>query len=225
MPKVELVIFDCDGVLLDSELISCECTVAAFQSVGLQIDAHTVFSRFLGIPRHDMAKHIAAEGYPVGEDFIQKLEHTIVEAFEDRLQSIRGIEDTLSRLTLPRCVISSSPVSYVRRGLELTRLAGFFEPHIFSASMVKRGKPAPDLFLYAAKAMGVAPEHCLVIEDASSGIKAANMAGMPVFWFLGGSHIDLEKRPLDLSSAHPNRTFNSMLDLPGLIDNLCQENA
>lgn len=223
MRQIELVIFDCDGVLLDSELISCECTVAAFQSVGLQIDAHTVFSRFLGIPRRDMVKQVAGEGYPVGEDFTEKLEHAIVAAFEDRLQSIHGIEDVLYRITLPRCVISSSPVSYVRRGLELTKLADFFEPYIFSASMVKHGKPAPDLFLYAAKEMGVAPEHCLVIEDAPSGVEAANRAGMPVFWFLGGSHIDLQKRPPDLAAKYPNRIFSSMSDLPDLIGSFCQD--
>jgi len=223
MRKIELVIFDCDGVLLDSELISCECAVAAFQSVGFQTDTHTVFTRFLGIPRRDMVKQIAAEGYSIGEDFTEKLEHSIVDTFEHRLYSIRGIEDALSRLALPRCVISSSPVSYVRRGLELTKLSSFFEPHIFSASMVKRGKPAADLFLYAAKEMGAAPENCLVIEDASSGIEAANAAGMPVFWFLGGSHIDLKRRPPDLVSKHPNRTFNSMSDLPDLIDSFRQE--
>jgi HAD superfamily hydrolase (TIGR01509 family) len=225
MRQIELIIFDCDGVLLDSELISCECTVAAFQALGFQIDTHTVFTRFLGIPRRDMVRQIAAEGYPVGEDFTEKLEHTIIEAFEHRLRSIPGIEQALSRLELPRCIISSSPVSYVRRGLELTKLAIFFEPHIFSASMVKHGKPAPDLFLYAAKQMRVAPERCLVIEDASSGVKAANVAGMPVFWFLGGSHIDLERRPPDLTSVYPNRIFDSMSDLPDLIDSFYQERA
>jgi len=223
--KIELVIFDCDGVLLDSERISCECAVAALQSVGLQIDIDTVFKRFVGVPRHDMAMQVAAEGYPVGSNFAADLEHSIVEVFEQRLHSVRGVEQALSRLTLPVCVASGSPLSYVRRGLALTGLSRFFEPHLFSSSMVSRGKPAPDLFLYAAEQMGVAPEHCLVIEDSPSGVKAANAAGMPVFWFLGGSHIDLEKRPPDFASAHADLTFDSMPQLPDLIDSFCAKNA
>lgn len=95
------------------------------------------------------------------------------------------------------CVASGSSLEYIRRGLQLTGLLDFFEPHILSASMVRTGKPAPDLFLYAEEQMGVAPEHCLVIEDSSAGIKAANAAGMFVFWLLGGSHIDLKRRPPD----------------------------
>jgi HAD superfamily hydrolase (TIGR01509 family) len=223
--KIELVIFDCDGVLLDSERISCECAVTAFQSVGLQIDIDTVFKRFVGVSRHDMARQIAAEGYPVGPNFATELEQSIVNAFEHQLHSIPGVEQALSRLRLPVCVASGSPLSYVRRGLALTGLSHFFEPHLFSASMVKRGKPAPDLFFYAAEQMSAAPEHCLVIEDSPSGVKAANAAGMPVFWFLGGSHIDLEKRPPDFTGAHAKLTFDSMPQLPDLIDSFCAKNS
>ncbi len=95
------------------------------------------------------------------------------------------------------CVVSGSPPEYVRQGLQLTGLLDFFEPHILSAAMVRAGKPAPDLFLYSAEQMGVAPVHCLVIEDSSVGFNAANVAGMLAFWFLGGSYTGLKRRPPD----------------------------
>lgn len=225
MRKIDLVIFDGDGVLLDSERISCECATAALQSVGLQIDIDTVFRRFVGVSRDDMAKQVAAEGYPVGPNFATDLEHSIVDAFEKRLRAIPGVEQALSQIRLPVCVASGSPLPYVQRGLQLTGLSRFFGTHLFTASMVSRGKPAPDLFFYAAKKMGVAAEHCLVIEDSATGVKAANAAGMPVFWFLGGSHIDLQKRPPDFASAHADLTFDSMLQLPELIDRFCATNG
>ena len=217
LPRVDLLIFDCDGVLLDSERISCECAAAALQSVGMQIDVETVFRRFVGVSRHTMAEQIAAEGYPVAPDFVEQLERSITDAFERRLQSVRGAQEALSQLALPRCVASSSPLSYIRRGLALTGLSRFFEPHLFSASMVSHPKPAPDLFLYAAAQMNAAPGKCLVIEDSASGVKAANAAGMPVFWFLGGSHIDLENRPPDFDAAQADMTVASMLELPAAI--------
>jgi HAD superfamily hydrolase (TIGR01509 family) len=222
MRKIDLVIFDCDGVLLDSELISCDCAVNALQSAGMNIDIDTVLARFVGTSRRDMGRQAQAEGYAVNPDFAEMLERSIADAFEHRLRSMPGIEQALSQLTLQRCVASSSPVSYVRRGLELTKLSQFFGPHLFSASMVARGKPSPDIFLYAAEQMKVAPEHCLVIEDSLAGVKAANAAQMPVFWFLGGSHIDLEKRPLDLNSVRPDQIFESMWKLPELIGSFCQ---
>ena len=225
MRKIELVIFDCDGVLLDSERISCECATEALQSIGMPIDVDTVCRRFVGVARSDMAKRVAEEGYPVGPTFVADLERSIVEAFERRLQSVRGVEHALSRITLPVCVASGSPLEYVRNGLRQTGLSKFFEPHLFTAAMVCRGKPAPDLFLYAAEKMRVAPGECLVIEDSVSGVKAANAAGMPVFWFLGGSHIDLEKRPPDFSAATAELTFDSMTDLPELIARFRAKNS
>ncbi len=217
MGKIELVIFDCDGVLIDSERISCEHAMAAMHSIGMHIDLETVLQRFVGVSRHDMAKQAAAEGYPVGPGFVADLERSIVEAFEQKLHSVRGVEQALSRLTLPVCVASGSPLPYIRRSLQLTGLADFFEPHLFSASIVARGKPAPDLFLYSAKQMNVVPAHCLVVEDSPAGVAAANAAGMPVFWFLGGSHIDVEKRPPDFSVAQADMIFDSMEQLPEMI--------
>ncbi len=217
MGKVELIIFDCDGVLIDSELISCECAQEALQTLGLEIDLETVMKRFLGISRHEMARQLAAEGYPVRPNFTEMLEAAVSHVFEDRLTGIAGVRAALAAINLPCCVASNSPLSYIRRGLQLVGLADLFGEHLFSASMVKSGKPAPDLFLHAAKTMGVAPQNCLVIEDSSIGVKAANLAGMPVFWFLGGSHINLERKPVDLQGVRSNHLFNAMADLPMLV--------
>ena len=225
MRSIELVIFDCDGVLIDSELISRECALSSLRSLGMEINADTLFSRFLGVPRHVMASQVAAEGYPSGPDFVQKLEQSIVDSFQKQLRPILGIHDTLSSFKRPYCVASGSALAYVRRGLELTDLLHFFEPNIFSAAMVERGKPAPDLFLHAARSMGVAPRNCLVIEDSQAGIEAANAAGMHAFWFLGGSHIDLQSRPPDFSAVHYDRLFDSMPALPQLIDQFSEASS
>ncbi len=223
MRSIELVIFDCDGVLIDSELLSRECALAALRSIGMDIDAETLFTRFLGVPRHLMAAQVSAEGYPSGPDFVQKLEKSIVDSFKHQLRPIAGIYETLSSLHRRSCVASGSGLEYVRRGLEATALLDYFEPNIFSAGMVQRGKPAPDLFLHAAQQMCVSPQHCLVIEDSRAGIEAAHVAGMHAFWFVGGSHIDLIKRPPDFHAVPHGLSFDSMLDLPQLIHEFCQE--
>ena len=218
MGRVDLIIFDCDGVLIDSELISCECALSALQSVGLEISLETVISRFLGTSRREMARLVAAEGYDVRPDFAEHLEDAVAEAFECRLTGMAGVRQALTSIPLPRCVASNSPLSYMRRGLELAGLTDLFETNLFSASMVRAGKPAPDLFLHAANALGVAPERCLVIEDSLVGVQAANQAHMPVFWFLGGSHIDLRNRPIDFQRVTFDLQFSAMAELPALLE-------
>ena len=219
LSRVDLIIFDCDGVLIDSELISCECALSALQSLGLQINLETVMSRFLGTSRREMARQVAEEGYPVSPDFTENLEDAVAKAFEHRLTGMAGLPQALSSINLPCCVASNSPLPYIHRGLQLAGLDHIFQENLFSASMVNHAKPAPDLFLHAAKAMGVAPEKCLIIEDSLVGVKAANQANMPVFWFLGGSHIDLQKRPIDFESVSFDLQFSAMKELPTLLEN------
>ena len=218
MGKVDLIIFDCDGVLIDSELISCECAMEALQALGADINLETVIRRFLGTSRHEMARQMAEEGYNVSPDFVERLEAAVARAFEQRLRGMAGVRQALASIPLPRCVASNSPLPYIRRALQLARLDDLFGNNLFSASMVSKGKPAPDLFLHAAKAMGVTPEHCLVIEDSAVGVKAANQAHMPVFWFLGGSHIDLERRPVPLQHVSSDLQFSDMAELPALLE-------
>ena len=161
---------------------------------------------------------MAEEGYNVSPDFVERLEAAVARAFEQRLQGMAGVRQALASIPLPRCVASNSPLPYIRRALQLARLDDLFGNNLFSASMVSKGKPAPDLFLHAAKSMGVTPEHCLVIEDSAVGVKAANQAHMPVFWFLGGSHIDLERRPVPLQHVSSDLQFSDMAELPALLE-------
>jgi HAD superfamily hydrolase (TIGR01509 family) len=229
MQQTQLIIFDCDGVLIDSEVLACECAVEALRGIGMQIDLDGVFHRFLGRSRSHMLAAARAEGLTLPDDFVEQLEHLLVRTYEERLAAIDGMAEALAALTaqgLRVCVGSSSPPHYLERTLSLTGLMRFFRTeHLFSASMVERGKPAPDLFLYAARQMGVAPEACAVVEDSLAGVEAAQAAGMRTLWFLGGSHIDLERRPLD-SSLHPAACrFDQMRDLPNLLETPCPAEA
>ena len=122
-----------------------------------------------------------------------------------------------ARIDARRCVASSSQLERIRLSLEITGLRDLFEPHIFSASMVSRGKPAPDLFLHVAREMGVAPENCTVIEDSPAGIAAAKDAGMRVFAFAGGSHAGRAGLLAAFETMQPDRVFDDMRDLPDML--------
>jgi HAD superfamily hydrolase (TIGR01509 family) len=112
----------------------------------------------------------------------------IIAAYPGKLRPMDGILELLTTLKLKRCVASNSPIARVQQALTMTGLMPYLEPHLYSAAMVARGKPAPDLFLHAAKQHDVRPDRCLVIEDSLSGVVAALAAGMPIIGFVGGSH-------------------------------------
>ncbi len=125
--------------------------------------------------------------------------------------------ETLARLDMPRCVASSGLPERIRLSLGVAGLLELFEPHIYSASMVQNGKPAPDLFLHAAQDMGVRPEACVVVEDSPAGIMAARRAGMRVLGFAGGSHAAGWRLRSEIARAGPDHNFDDMLDLPRLL--------
>ena len=130
-------------------------------------------------------------GRPLPEGFMQATRAKIMSAFTDELRAIEGISELLRSLTMRVCVASNSHLDRVRHSLEVTGLLQFFDPHVFSAIMVERGKPAPDLFLFAAERLNVSPADCLVVEDSVHGIVAAQAAGMEVVGFCGGSHCQI----------------------------------
>jgi beta-phosphoglucomutase-like phosphatase (HAD superfamily) len=136
------------------------------------------------------------------------------------LKPIPGIVQVLPRLGVPYCVASSGTLERIRHALDVTGLLGLFEPHLFSAAMVARGKPAPDLFLHAAATMGAIPQNCLVVEDSPAGIEAARAAGMRVLAFTGGSHAGKPTLKARLASSEPDFIFADMLQLPDLIAGL-----
>ncbi len=186
---VDLVIFDCDGVLIDSEVISTRMTIEMLAALGYDVSEPDANSRFVGRSYRSMRSDVEADwGQKLPASFETDLEQATVNAMAKALQPVRGVSAMLSALKRPRCVASSSSVDWIKQGLTLTGLIHHLDPYLFSASMVENGKPAPDLFLHAAAEMGSTPEHSLVIEDSVPGVEAGVAAGMTVIGFTGGSH-------------------------------------
>ena len=176
MIRPGLVIFDCDGVLVDSELIDARIRSECFRAEGFPITAEDL-QETPGISGAGLAKIIRMRfGRPLPEGFMQATRAKIMSAFTEELRAIEGISELLGSLTTRVCVASNSHLDRVRHSLEITQLLRFFDPHVFSAIMVERGKPAPDLFLFAADRLNVSPAHCLVVEDSVHGIVAAQAA-------------------------------------------------
>jgi HAD superfamily hydrolase (TIGR01509 family) len=185
----ELVIFDCDGVLVDSEVISSRIFAACLNETGIMLTVDEAIAFGVGKNATTLAAAVEQEfGRPLPIGFAEDMRTRVMAAFTDELKALDGIDRLLTALTLPRCVASNSHIDRVRHALSSTRLLSHFEPHIYTAAMVAHGKPAPDLFLLAAARHRVAPEQCLVVEDSLSGVAAARAAGIPVAGFVGGSH-------------------------------------
>ena len=186
---MELVIFDCDGVLIDSELIACSADAEALSNIGFNISCEAIIERFAGVPSDAMYATIEAElGHALPEDFDARVKKRVLEKYRTELQAIEGVEDVLSSLEVSKCVASSSSPAKLALGLVETGLFELLYPHIFSTALVPRGKPHPDLFLYAASTMGVDPADSVVVEDSVAGVTAARAAGMRSIGFAGGSH-------------------------------------
>jgi HAD superfamily hydrolase (TIGR01509 family) len=217
--RFALVIFDLDGVLVDSEPISCRVTAAVLAEAGVQISETEIGERFLGVSTAAMLREIeAGHGRQLPEAFQEALRTRVLRVFEEELLPVAGVGVMLDALPLGRCVASSSHPERIRRSLELTGLIDRLAPHLFSATMVERGKPAPDLFLLAAAEMGADPARCLVIEDSEAGVQAGKAAGMTVFGFTGASHVHAETHAPRLEAAGADALFGDMTALTGLID-------
>ena len=213
-----LVIFDCDGVLVDSELISLEVLREVVRSKGVEIPLETIVDRFLGRSlAHERAVLGAEYGVTLTDADIASMSERLYALFKRELQPIKGVSNAISQLTGPRCVASSSLPERIALSLQATGLAGFFGRNIYSATQVARGKPAPDLFLFAADQMRVKPEHAVVIEDSPAGIEAAKAAGMRVLGFVGGSHMQGESMRQRIAALKPDLVFDDMRALPGLL--------
>lgn len=186
-----LVIFDCDGVLVDSEFISNRVFSEAISAYGYPISTEESIRRFAGTNEHDCRQVIMKEsGIDIPADYWALQHPNLMKAYETELTPLlQPVLEHLDLLKIPRCVASNSSRNYVVRSLEITKqIAYFTDRSIFTSQQVKKAKPAPDLFLFAASEMGVRPENCIVVEDSSTGAEAAIAAGMQVLMFLGGSH-------------------------------------
>jgi HAD superfamily hydrolase (TIGR01509 family) len=187
--NVDLVIFDCDGVLVDSEVISCRAHAQALTRHGYPITAEQVLERFLGVSDREARQTIETEtGRKLPDDFEAQVKEATLQFYAGDLRAISHVGEAIAAIGLPKCVASSGTPEKIHHGLSCAGLYDRLAPHIFSATQVARGKPAPDLFLFAAGQMRVAPGRCLVIEDSVPGITGARAAGMTVLGFHGGSH-------------------------------------
>ncbi len=190
LQRVELVIFDCDGVIADSEVISARLLVRQLLPYGICIDTDYVFRNFVG-RSFPVAAGIISERFGVAlpTTFESDYRAALREAFAESLQATPGLPDVLDQLTCASCIATSSSPQRVAYTLEILGLTDYFGADVFTASQVAKGKPAPDLFLFAAREMSTPPERCLVIEDSVAGIEAGLAAGMKVWRYVGASHI------------------------------------
>ncbi len=189
MDRIELVIFDCDGVLVDSEALSARQWIRSLARHGVAIDAAHVARHFLGRSFPTVLKAIRQEtGVALPEDFEARFREELMASFEAELKIMPGVQAVLDRLAVDFCVATSSTPRRLALSLGYVGLSDLFEGRMTTASEVERGKPAPDIFLRAAAKRGVPPERCLVIEDSAVGVEAALAAGMTVWRFLGGAH-------------------------------------
>jgi HAD superfamily hydrolase (TIGR01509 family) len=214
----ELVIFDLDGVRVDSEPIASRVTAAALSEAGIAISEADVCERFLGVSTAEMLQEVEAEhGCRLPDFFRETLRERVLKAFEHELAPIAGVPALLDALAVDRCVASSSHPDRIRCSLAVTGLLDRLAPHLFSATMVDHGKPAPDLFLLAAARMTTDPRRCLVVEDSEVGIRAGKAAGMSVFGFTGASRVRAEAHAPRLQAAGADAIFTEMAALAGLI--------
>jgi HAD superfamily hydrolase (TIGR01509 family) len=182
-------IFDCNGVLVDSESIVAEVASHELTRAGFAVSPEIVGRFFAGRRPTDMIADIeAATQRRLPPNFATVLAGATLRRLRIELRATAHVEHALTWLRGPKCVASSSPIDRVRTSLESTGLLRFFDPYLFSASDVPHGKPAPDLFLYVAAKMRVQPADCIVVEDSPAGVSAAHAAGMAPIGFIGGSH-------------------------------------
>jgi HAD superfamily hydrolase (TIGR01509 family) len=212
MPEPDLIIFDCDGVLVDSEVLSCRCLSQALAGYGIDLGLDQALDLFLGRSMTAVLEHYEALGRPMPERFATELSTGVRAAFLSSLGPIAGVGSVLEGLQIPYCVASSSDLDRVSFSLALTGLAPHFDSRLYTSQMVARGKPAPDLFLYAAEQMRADPRRTLVIEDSISGVTAAKAAGMTVWGFVGGSHYQSRDGKAILIEAGADRVFGRMAE-------------
>lgn len=215
--KYKAIIWDCDGVLIDSEVLSCKPAVEALAQRGHGIPLETYFQQYIGKSCPQAFGEIEREtGIKLTDDALHNtIKQRQKDLFNQSLKATPGIDAALAAIRLPMAVASGSELERLRHTLGLTKLDGYFKGHIYSAEMVKKGKPAPDIFLYAADKLGVAAQDCLVIEDGIHGIHGAKAAGMDVYAYVGGSHIfpALRQKLVDLGVQAVMNHMDELLPL------------
>jgi HAD superfamily hydrolase (TIGR01509 family) len=209
-----LVIFDCDGVLVDSEVITSRVFAKMLNDLGIAVTVEQTFEKFVGRSMAQCLEMIAGLlGREVPEDFARQYQLRITAALNSELKAVPGIAAALEAIQTPYCVASNGSPEKMQTTLGVTGLLPKFKDKMFSVCEVARGKPFPDIFLYAASRFGVAPSACVVIEDTPTGVEAGVAAGMTVWGY--SAHMPARR----LIDAGAHRTFDRMSALPDLISN------
>lgn len=211
-PSIELVIFDCDGVLVDSERLAVRVDSALITQLGWALTPQDIAQRFVGHSRQYMREQIEQHlGHRLPDDWQVPFEEAYWALVEAELTAVDGVKDVIEQLTIPYCVASNGSHHKMTRSLRRAGLLHLFTGRLFSADDVACPKPAPDLHLWAAAQMGAAPERCVVIEDSPFGLRAARAAGMRTFGYTGGVNSAEQL-------AGPGTTlFHAMRELPDLL--------
>jgi HAD superfamily hydrolase (TIGR01549 family) len=192
--SIDLIIFDCDGVLVDSEILSQRVLLNMLKELGVNATSDYFYTHFLGYNfEHVTAKVFADFSIKLTNDFRETYRKTLINIFSSELNTTTDLKWLLSQLNVNSCVATSGSPEKIKHSLKYTELDHYFNDRVFTSSEVENGKPAPDLFLHAANKMGVLPENCLVIEDSPTGIKAALAADMRVIRYTGASHMKNRK--------------------------------
>ncbi|MDO9459440.1 MAG: HAD family hydrolase [Alphaproteobacteria bacterium] len=212
----ELVIFDCDGVLVDSEPVANSILAGAITRLGFPMSVADTRAAFVGLSMGQILVNIPElTGRPVPEDWRENVQAETYAAFRQSLRAVPGAGEVVARIQaakIPLCVASSGSLDKMQLTLGLTGLRRYFGDRLFSSTMVARGKPHPDLFLHAAAQMGVAPNRAVVIEDSVPGVAGARAAGMRVFAYAGDPESDAARL-----RAEGGQVFTAMADLPQLL--------
>jgi HAD superfamily hydrolase (TIGR01509 family) len=207
---IDLVVFDCDGVLVDSEHLANRVLAELLTELGLPTTTEQSIATYMGLSMASAVERIEASlGRAVPSDFAERYRSATFAAFERELTIVEGVVEVIEGLRWPSCVATSGDPDRVRRTLTLTGLHHHFDGRIFSAVEVPRGKPFPDLFLHAAATMGVDPAGCVVVEDSPLGVAAAKAAGMKVLGYAAMTPV--------VKLAGADATFDQMTALPALL--------
>jgi HAD superfamily hydrolase (TIGR01509 family) len=222
MSDFDLILFDCDGVLVDSEIIAAQVESKLLRDAGFDITAEDMCVRFAGMDWKNILLTIEQESdIPLSASLIDKSEKLLDRALADRVKIIDGVKFALSKITERRCICSNS--SSPRLDMMLTRvgLKPYFAPHVYSAKDLgpDRSKPKPDIYLHGAKQFGADPARCLVVEDSTHGVHAARAAGMRVIGFTGGSHT-YPTHADRLTDAGAETVISRMVELPQVVEAL-----
>ena len=210
--KFGLVIFDCDGVLVDSELITNRVFARMLNELGIAATLEDMFERFVGRSMPQCLELITKMlGHPVPPQFVEEYQARSAAALRSELKAVPDIEAVLAALRTPYCVASSGTHEKMQTTLGITGLLPQFRGKMYSVTEVAQSKPFPDVFLHAARRQGVAPANCAVIEDTPTGVRAGVAAGMTVFGYCA---LTPQQRLIEAGAHH---TFERMRDLPGLL--------